>query len=108
MMAAGLFANAFPCEPGSPPAFAGKIQQGDIPVAAVKSTTSGIEQVSTLTAPPVLPVLSGRDQVSPTPSKANRPPDRGCRWARKYHAIMATAWLTSAQPEPIGAFPEIL
>ena len=28
MMAAGLFANAFPGEPGSPPVFAGKIQQG--------------------------------------------------------------------------------
>jgi hypothetical protein len=36
MMAAGLFANVFPCEPGSLPAFAGKIRQGAIPVAAVK------------------------------------------------------------------------
>src|SRR5260370_32934223 len=52
---------------------------------------------------PVSPVLSGRDQVSPTPTKANRPPDRGRRYARKYHAIMATAWSISAQPEPIGA-----
>jgi len=33
MMAAGLFANAFLRDPGSPPVFAGK---GAIPVAAVR------------------------------------------------------------------------
>jgi hypothetical protein len=71
MMAPGLFANAFPREPSSPPA-----------------------------APPVLPVLSGWDQVSPTPSKENRPPNRERRYARYYHAIMATGWLISAQPGP--------
>jgi hypothetical protein len=46
MMAAALFANAFPCEPSSPPVFAAKIQEGAIPVAAVKQATPGIEQVS--------------------------------------------------------------
>jgi hypothetical protein len=55
MMAAGLFANAFACEPGSSPVFAGKIRQG----AAEMYATPGTEQVSTLTALPVLPVLSG-------------------------------------------------
>jgi hypothetical protein len=36
MMAGGLFANAFHCEPSSPPVLQEKIQSGAIPVAAVK------------------------------------------------------------------------
>ena len=66
-------------------------------------TSVAIFAIKPVTAPPVLPVLSGRNQVSPTPSNANRPPNREHRCAQKYHAIMATAWLIGAQPEPVRA-----
>jgi hypothetical protein len=57
MMTAGLFANAFPGEPASPPVFAGTVQGYSRRRGKVENP--GIEQVSTLTAPPVLPILSG-------------------------------------------------
>jgi hypothetical protein len=58
MMAAGLIANAFPREPSSPPVFQEKYNRG-YSRRRGKVGNPGIEQVSTLTAPPVLPVLSG-------------------------------------------------
>src|SRR5882724_11260348 len=78
MMAAGLFANAFPSEPSSPP---------------VRDLFCLFYQVEIR--------CRRRSQ------RRTAPPDHGRRLARKYHAIMATAWLISAQPEPVGGLAEI-
>jgi hypothetical protein len=40
--------------------------------------------------------------------QSERRPDRVRRYVQDYHANMATAWLISAQPEPIGILAEIL
>ena len=77
----------------APPVFAGKIRRGAIPSPRRNfGNRAGI----TLTALPVLPVLSGRDQVPPTSLQKRNHRPRERRYAREYHAIMATAWSISA------------
>jgi hypothetical protein len=52
--------------------------------------------------PPVPPVLSGRDQASPTPTMTI-PHPLGCRCPHRYSAIMAIQWLSARQVGSVGA-----
>ena len=51
---------------------------------------------------PVPPVLSGRDQASPTPTMTI-PHPLGCRCPHRYSAIMAIQWLSAWQVGSVGA-----